>query len=114
MPSASQQAMTVATSPEFQARVRLALVKTALAAIDDQNSARAAFAQRVLTDRVNLFMAAVAVVANASIGSSIASAGDNPGDTFGVADDDIAFTIAENGNPATGVFAKLAAANVGG
>jgi hypothetical protein len=107
MPSASQQAMTVAASPEFQSRVKFALVKTALLAIDDQNSARSAFAQRVLTDRVNLPMAAITVVANASISSSIATAGENP-------DDDIAFTIAEGGNPATGVFAKLAAANVGG
>jgi hypothetical protein len=114
MPSASQQAMTVAASPEFQSRVKFALVKTALLAIDDQNSARSAFAQRVLTDRVNLPMAAITVVANASISSSIATAGENPDDTFGVADDDIAFTIAEGGNPATGVFAKLAAANVGG
>jgi hypothetical protein len=114
MPSASQQAMTVATSPEFQARVRLALVRTALTAIDDESDARKSFSRRVLTDKVNLFMAAVAVVANASIGSSIASAGENPGDTFGVADDDIAFTIAEGGIAATGVFAKLAAANVGG
>jgi hypothetical protein len=110
MPTASSKAMIAAQSQEFQARVRLALVRTALLAIDDENSARAAFARKVLAASVNLPAAAVAVVANAAIGASIAGAAEGD-DTFGVADADIGFTVAADDDPATGVFDKLARAN---
>src|SRR4051794_38665864 len=113
MPSPSDKVMAVAANPAFQSRVKLALVKTALVAIgDDQNSARSAFARKVLTGTVNLPMAAVAVAANASVGASIAAAEEGD-ESFGVGDDDIAFIVAEGGNPATGVFDKLARASAG-
>lgn len=110
MPTATQKAMDAARSQEFQSRIQLVLMRTALAALDDDNSARASYARRVIRNEINLFMAAVAVVANVSIGASI-MAEDPVTESFGVSDDDIAFAVAEGGDPAVGVFHRLAVAN---
>jgi hypothetical protein len=115
MPSPAHKCMTVANATPFQERVKLALVKTALMAIADENSERKNYARKVLRNEVNLPMAAIAVVANATIGGAITAAiieGEGADETYGVGDDEIAFAIAEGGDPATGVFAKLAAADV--
>lgn len=112
MPTASEKAMIAAESSEFQARIRLALVRTALVALGDENSARAAFARKVVTGNINLYNAAVAVVANASVGAAIAGAANNDA-TLGVDDASIAFVVAEADDPAVGVFNKLAIANAG-
>lgn len=118
MPSAVQKCTAAAASPDFQSRVKLALVKVALAAFDDGNTARASFARRVLKGEVNMPAAAIAVVVNPTIAAAIAAyeppEGEEPDGTFGVSDEDIAFTVAEGGDPATGVFHKLATANAGG
>lgn len=112
MLSDSHKAMAVAQDAEFQNRIRLALVRTALVAITQDNPARFAFAKRILAGSPNLFAAAVAVVTNGTIAAAIAAEGADP-DTFGVDDGAIAFTVAEGNDPAVGVFNKLALANVG-
>lgn len=115
MPTASQKAMDTALDAGFQKRVQFALMRIALQTIDDDNSARSAYAKRVLNNQANLFVASVAVVANTSIGSSIAGfpgEGQEDDGSFGVADADIAFAVAEGDDPSNGVFQKLATANV--
>lgn len=113
MPTDSQKVMAAAQDPKFQQRVRLALVRTALKAVTGDNSARADFARRILTGKIDITSASMAIAANPTIHASIAAATEGD-ETHGVADADIAYTMAEADEPAVGVFAKLAAANATG
>ena len=85
-------------------------MNTALTAIGDENTVRSAFARKVLKGEINLPAVAIAVVANPTIGTSIAAAEEDD-DTFGVDDASIAFVLAEDDDPATGVFDKMSRAN---
>jgi hypothetical protein len=63
----SRKAVMIAADNQFQNRVRLVLIKCAVSCIDDDNTARADFARRVLAGTVNIQSAAMAVLVDAPV-----------------------------------------------
>ena len=99
--------MIISRDPNFQDRVRYALFNAALAAVAEVNTTpnhavRVTFAQKVLTETADVFVATLCVLNNATI----AAEGDitqQPGGAFGIPDADIQFALNQDFNALAGV-----------